>query len=65
MKISILSKSLANFYKYYNLLQGARREESGEASPSPKPKRIVGEKWHYFQEVYKMTNAQGDAIEKG
>ena len=35
----------------------ARRGEGG-SSPLPKPKKIVGEKWCYFPELYKMTEVR-------
>ena len=37
----------------------------GETSPPPQAEKIVGEKWCYFPELYKMTKVREDEIENG
>ena len=43
---------------------GARRGR-GEASPPPKPKKIVVDKCGYFPELYKITEVRVEGIENG
>ena len=42
-----------------------QEEGGGRAPPPPETEKIVGEKWCYFRELYKMTKVQEDGIEKG
>ena len=61
MSIIMIKRMLPKFLYSSRAPAGWR----GEACPTPKPKKIIGEKWSYFPDLYKMAKVQEDWIENG
>ena len=65
-ELSVLSLQTTSRQMRYELVtQAGTPAGGGGTSATPKPKKIVVEKWCYFPELYKMTKVREEGIENG